>query len=188
MLANTVLMLTQFLAIALAATTSSTFSTSTTSAASSSATSVSSSSSFGTAQLASYYSSVSYDVVSFYEDWINNRDGYHNGNQAWFNTHVFSFGSYSSLVHELTTYTDDSFTTLIEASPQLVTALASIADQLPWHSKWVKQNPYSAEVAAAASSANSASDLVKGTIAKSSMRVAIAAMVVLTLLFGFSLV
>lgn len=137
-------------------------------------------------EISSFYSSVGYNVVSFYAQFLSSRSNFVHGNQKYFNTHTFDFGSYSSVVSDITTYTDDSFTTLLAASPELYTVLASVATEFPWHSNYVKDSPFTG---LAAPTSNSAADssFMGGPIAKASMNTALVCFVGITALFAFSL-
>lgn len=142
--------------------------------------------SFDSSEIESFYSSVGYNVVSFYADFLSSRSNFVHGNQKYFNTHTFEFGTYSSVVSEITTYTDDSFTTMLAASPELYTVLASVATEFPWHSNYVKDSPFTG---LANPTSNSAADssYMGGPIAKASMNTALMCFVGITALFAFSL-
>lgn len=99
--------------------------------------------------IAGFYNSVSFDVISFYEDYINNRYSYLNSYQSFFLTHSFSAGSVASQFSAIVTYTDDSFTTMFASSPALETALASLATQFPWYSSWTSAHASSTATASA---------------------------------------
>lgn len=124
------------------------------------------SASYDSASVASYYSSLHYDVVQFYKDFISSKDDYFHGHQHFFNTHTFTE---TNILNEITTYTDDSFTTLVNASPELLTVMASNAEQFPWFSSWQSKNQF---VDLAQETANSAESAGAGPIAKSSMHLA----------------
>lgn len=120
-----------------------------------------------------FYNTVTIDVVSFYEDFINNRYAYLNSYKSFFLTHTFSLGSASNEFSSIITYTDDSFATAISNSPALSTALATIATEFPWYSSWVEKNVASAT---ASSTANSAERNLPILVSQSSMHLAIIAM------------
>lgn len=137
--------------------------------------------SYDSADLAAYYSSISWDVASFYKDFVTRRSAYVHGNQKYFNTHTFSD---SEILKSFTTYTDDSFTTVLAASPELITVLASAADQFPWFSNWKSQHAFTG---LAQSTSNSAESAGQGPVAKSSMNIAIGAVAGVSALFALSI-
>lgn len=102
--------------------------------------------------ISGFYNSLSFDVVSFYEDFVSNRYSYLASYKSFFLTHTFAAGSLSSEFSALVTYTDDSFTTILSASPSLKTAFATLATEFPWYSAWVKNNAASGTATATASS------------------------------------
>ncbi|KAF5101947.1 hypothetical protein D0Z00_000602 [Geotrichum galactomycetum] len=89
----------------------------------------------------------------------------------------------------MTTYTDDSFTTVLSATPDLVTVLASIATEFPWYSGWVEKNPYTG--AAAAESTGSTSGAAEASlvqVSRQSMKLAFSVFAALFVLFFMSFV
>lgn len=132
----------------------------------------------------SAFSTYSYNVVSFYADFLENKQNYIHDYQRFFITHTFSnLGTYSDAIPQLTTYTDDSFTTRL--NPSLVTVLADIAPQFPWYSDWVQKNNV---VASATASSNAADrNAVPVIISKSPMKLVMASFAGITALFCFSL-
>ncbi|KAF5098892.1 hypothetical protein D0Z03_001131 [Geotrichum reessii] len=149
---------------------------------------VTSSSSFN---VESYYSSLNYNVVSFYDDFLRNRNNYANNYKRFFISHTFSgAGTWGSVLPQMTTYTDDSFTSNLSATPELVTVLASIATQFPWYTSWVEKNPYSSAQATGGTEkkTSSASDAGLVQVSRQSMKLALSVFTALFVLFFMSFV
>lgn len=92
-------------------------------------------------------SATSVNIVDFYLDFMSNRYSYVNEYMSYLRTHTFSnYGSYTSDVSRLLTYTDNSFTTILSHNSQYSAMLSSVATQFPWYSSW-----YNAKVASIAS-------------------------------------
>jgi hypothetical protein len=105
--------------------------------------------------IAGFYNSVSLDVTSFYADFVSNRYSYLNNYKPFFLTHTWENANdkFSSII----TYTDNSFTTILQQNSNLPSQLATIAKQFPWYSDWVKVHQASGSSSASASpTANSA--------------------------------
>lgn len=104
--------------------------------------------------IAGFYNSVSLDVTSFYADFVSNRYSYLNNYKSFFLTHTWENvnDKFSSVI----TYTDNSFTTVVQQNSELSSQLATIAKQFPWYSDWVKANQASGSSASASPTANSA--------------------------------
>lgn len=104
--------------------------------------------------IAGFYNSVSLDVTSFYADFVSNRYSYLNNYKSFFLTHTWENvnDKFSSVI----TYTDNSFTTVVQQNSELSSQLATIAKQFPWYSDWVKANQASGSSASVSPTANSA--------------------------------
>lgn len=158
---------------------------------SSSAKSVVTSSSSSRFNVESYYSSLNYNVVSFYNDFLRNRNNYANDYKRFFISHTFSgAGTWGSVLPQMTTYTDDSFTSDLSATPELVTVLASIATQFPWYTSWVEKNPYSSAQATGSTEkkTSSASDASLVQVSRQSMKLALSVFTALFVIFFMSFV
>lgn len=142
------------------------------------------SSSFNTV---SYYSSLKYDVVSFYANFLENKQSYIHDYQRYFISHTFTDinSKYATIIPHLTTYTDDSFTTELAGQPDIITVLASVAPQFPWYSDWVQKNAY---VEPTQSANSAATDSARGDVAKRSMTVAVGVVAAMAVTFGASLI
>lgn len=129
-----------------------------------------------------FYNTLSFDVVSFYEDFLSNRYAYLNSYKSFFLTHSFSAGSASAQFSAIVTYTDDSFTSLFSASPALATELATVAAEFPWYSSWVAQHPRATDTASGVPNSADRAVVVKGPL-----HLVIAVFTLVTVLFILSL-
>ncbi|KAF5112218.1 hypothetical protein DS838_002200 [Geotrichum bryndzae] len=147
-------------------------------------TSSSSSSSF---DVQSYYSSLDYNVVSFYDDFVRNKKNYEKDYKRFFISHSFeAAGTWGSVLPQMTTYTDDSFTTELSATPELVTVLASVATEFPWYSDWVNKHPYDKAVSTSSTSGAAEAGLVQ--VSRQSMKLAFSVFMALFVLFFMSFI
>lgn len=85
----------------------------------------------------------SLDVHAFYQNFMSNRYSYVQQYMQFFKTHSFSnIGTNSQSLSSFLTYTDESYTTLIAANPQITSMLSAVATQLPWYSSWYRNQAY----------------------------------------------
>jgi hypothetical protein len=139
----------------------------------------------------SYYSSLNYNVVSFYDNFLRNEQNYIKDYQRFFISHTFQgAGTWGSVLPQMTTYTDDSFTTVLSATPELVTVLASVATEFPWYSDWVKKNPFTVATASAESKSSTSGAAEAGLVqvSRQSMKLAFSVFAALFVLFFMSFV
>lgn len=131
-----------------------------------------------------FYNTLTFDVVSFYNNFITSRYSYLNNYKTFFLTHTFSvpgqgdngdaynqqsLASVSSRFSQLVTYTDDSFTTLFASDTVLKADFSSMATQFPWFSDWLKNNDGATAQSTASVNAAAPGLLSKHPVGPSSM-------------------
>lgn len=100
--------------------------------------------------IADFYRSYTFNITAFYADFMTNRYSYLSEYRSFFLTHSFTNQAFtkdsyfSNEFSELLTYTDNSFTTILDDNKDLQSNLATVAQEFPWYSDWVKKDKSSA--------------------------------------------